>query len=145
MKTSENLDFTLSFIADWWNDNPPRITVFLDDEVVATKTAEARRVPFNVDFTKEVLFGAKALRIRYENKTARDAIVLDGEPIRSNFITLTNLRINSLWCKQFIKDGIYTSDDGMPRPVADNAVMLWQGEYKFKFNSPYAYYFLPKI
>lgn len=145
MKTSENLDFTLSFIADWWNDNPPRISIFLDDELVATKVAELKRTPFNVDFKKEVLFGAKSLRIRYENKSTRDAIVLDNEPIRSNFITLTNLRINSLWCKQFIKDGTYTSDDSMPRLVTDNVVMLWQGEYEFKFNSPYAYYFLQKI
>lgn len=145
MKNSENLSVGLTFIADWWNNNPPTYSVYLDDELMFTKTAEVKRQAWTVNFDKEVLFGPRVIRIRYENKSSRDALVLDDEPIRSNFITLLNLKINSLYCKQFIKEGIYTSDDAVSRPVSDTVVMLWQGEYQFRFNSPYAYYFLPKI
>jgi hypothetical protein len=105
-----------------------------------------KRTTLEVPIEKTLGFKEHTIKVRYENKTASDSLIVNGVSMRSNYLTLLNLRINNLLCKPFLTTlGTFVPDDGSEYTMGDPLAFTKQGTYTFTLKSPYAYFFLPKI
>lgn len=143
MKTSENLDCSVFLYSDWWNDNTPKYSVYFDDELI-----EAGEMPkqtaYEIKFQRDALFGPHKIRVCYENREASDNLYANGKSVRSNYIQVSNIRLNHFYAKaHLVSEGTLNWAQTYKK---DNIALLdVKGEYSFNFNSPFAFFFLPKI
>jgi hypothetical protein len=147
MKSSEAVEFRVFLRGDWWNDNPPQYSIYLDDELIKAGTMTDKLTTFENYFKKEISFGQHVIKVRYENKTRDDTVFVDNRSVRTNFMMVPNIRLGLLACNPFFKtDGVFESDaTGQKEAIDDSFKILKQGTFTFPFTSPYGYYFWRKL
>lgn len=142
MKTSENLDCSVLLYSDWWNNNTPRYSVYFDNELIESGEMP-KKIIKEIRFDREVLFSPHKIIVRYENREPTDNLYIDGTSVRSNYINVYNIRLNYFYVNQsLLNSEIATTTSNKKSNIS---LLDYAGDYVFNFNSPFAYYFLPRI
>lgn len=144
MKTNELLDCSVFLYSDWWNDNVPKYSVYFDDTLIESGEM-SKQLLKEVKFQILSDFGGHRIRVAYENRLPSDNLYANGKSVRSNYIQISNIRLNHFYLNKHLlnKEGIVLSD--VKQNKENISVLDTKCEYNLNFESPFAYFFLPKI
>lgn len=145
----ENLTFQISLTGTFW-DRRPQFSVWLDDHVI-TQTEITSPAEQIVRFEREVDKGSHILKIRLENKTTADTVIVNGKVVNDMLLNIDDITIddislgNLLWSAEYILDKKQTYK-GQEIDHLDGCVNLgWNGTYTLKFTSPFYIWLLEKL
>ena len=145
----ENLTFQISLTGTFW-DHRPQFSVWLDDHVV-TQTEIASEAEQIINFERKIVEGQHTLKIRLENKTHADTVIINGEVIKDMLLNINDIIIddislgNLLWSAEYILDHPQEYK-GQTIDHLDGCVNLgWNGTYMLKFTSPFYIWLLEKL
>jgi hypothetical protein len=146
---SEELKFEVKLSGIYW-DKLPQYSVWLDDHVVMQSEIASEAVQ-SVNFTETVDKGEHTLKIRLENKTNQDTVVVNGEVVKDMLLNIEDIVIDDISLGQLLWDATYILDEpheynGKTIDHLDHCVNLgWNGTYVLKFSSPYYIWLLEKL
>jgi hypothetical protein len=145
MKTTETLDCSVFLFSDWWNDNVPQYSLYFDDELISSGEMPKKQ-NHEIKFQRTVGFGPHSIKVRYENRLPTDNLFNNGVSVRSNYIHVYQLRLNQFWAKDFLdKESTLVVDNESTYSTSRPSLLDKTSTYSFNFESPFAYFFLPKI
>jgi hypothetical protein len=148
--SQENLNFEIVLSGTYW-DKKPQFSVWLDDHVVVQSEIVESNIRQSIKFEREVDEGSHQLKIRLENKTSQDTVLVNSEMIKDMLLNIDDIIIDDISLGQLLWDAEYHLDspqlyNGNTITRLDHCVNLgWNGTYVLKFSSPYYIWLLAKL
>lgn len=145
----ENLSFQISLTGTYW-DQRPQFSIWFDDHVV-TQSEIVSAAEQIVNFERRVSEGLHTLKIRLENKTNNDTVIINGIVVKDMLLNIDDITIddislgNLLWSAEYVLDRPQQYK-GQTIDHLDGCVNLgWNGTYILKFTSPFYIWLLEKL
>lgn len=146
----ESLEFSVTVSGTYW-DKKPQFSIWLDDAVII-QTEISSEAPQTHKFTHTIDDGEHVLRIKLENKTDSDTVVVDGTVSKDMVLNIEDITIDDIALNQLLwSESIFLLDkpqesQGEQIFLLDNCVNLgWNGSYTLKFSSPFYIWLLEKL
>ena len=133
MKKSELLKFEICLYAEFKENSFPLVNIYFDEELIIKKEIKENYKSFSLIFEKDCLF--KNHKIKIDHK----------ENLNNNYIRIENIIINSFPTKKYLNNYGIILQKNKILEVKDKTFLRPNNSYEFKFESPYAYYFLNHI
>lgn len=148
--TQESLDFSVTVSGTYWNKKP-QFSIWLDDNVII-QTEISNESDQTHKFTHTIDEGEHVLRIKLENKTDSDTLIVDGQVSKDMLLNINNITIDDISLGELLwSESIFLLDkpheyQGDKITHLDNCVNLgWNGSYTLTFSSPYYIWLLEKL
>lgn len=145
----ENLEFIITLSGIFWSKHP-QYSIWLDEQlIVASEIAGKAQQP--VHFTRKVIEGSHSLKIRLENKTPLDTIVVDNTVTNDMLLNIDDISIDGislgelLWKQQYILDEPQEYQGEIIKRLDKCVNLGWNGTYILNFNSPFYIWLLENI
>ena len=146
----ESLEVAVIVSGTYW-DKKPQFSIWLDDKVII-QTEISSDLPQTHKFTREIDTGEHTLRVKLENKTETDTLIINGEVSKDMLLNIDDIIIDDiplghlLWSEStFIPDKSHQYQ-GKEITQLNNCVNLgWNGTYILKFTSPFYVWLLEKL
>ena len=148
--SQESLTFEVVLSGTYW-DKKPQFSVWLDDHVVVQSEIAEPNVPQSVKFERELDEGSHQLKIRLENKTPQDTVIVNGEIVSDMLLNIDGIVIDDISLEQLVWNAEYHLDtaqeyQGSTITRMDQCVNLgWNGTYILKFSTPFYIWLLEKL
>lgn len=145
---SESLKFDITLSGMYW-DKKPQYSIWLDENPVVQ--TELNELAQTFSFERTIDEGSHELKIRLENKTDSDTVVVNGDVVKDMLLNIDDISIddislgNLLWSAEYLLDKpqVY---QGKTITHLDSCVNLgWNGTYVLKFTSPFYIWLLEKL
>lgn len=144
----ESLKFDIRLSGTYW-DKKPQYSIWLDDNpVVQTELKDTAQL---FSFERTIDEGLHELKIRLENKTNDDTVVVDGAVVNDMLLNIDDISIDDISLGNLLWGGEYLLDapqvyQGKTITHLDSCVNLgWNGTYVLKFSSPFYIWLLEKL
>jgi hypothetical protein len=146
----ESLDFSVTVSGTYWSKKP-QFSIWLDNAVIM-QTEISSESPQTHKFTHTIDEGEHTLRIKLENKTDYDTLVVNDQVSKDMLLNIDDITIDDISLGQLLwSESIFQLDkpheyQGKEITELDNCVNLgWNGSYMLKFTSPYYIWLLEKL
>lgn len=146
----ESLEFSVTVSGTYW-DKKPQFSIWLDDAVII-QTEISSEAPQTHKFTHKMDDGEHVLRIKLENKTDSDTVVVDGTLSKDMLLNIVDITIDDIALDQLLwSESTFLLDkpqeyQGERILQIDHCVNLgWNGFYTLKFSSPFYIWLLEKL
>jgi hypothetical protein len=146
----ENLNFEVVLSGTYW-DRKPQFSVWLDDHVIVQSEIVELNALQSVKFARDLDEGLHQLKIRLENKTSQDTVVVNGQMIKDMLLNIDDIIIDDISLGQLLWDAEYYLDssqeyNGNIITRLDRCVNLgWNGTYVLNFSTPFYIWLLEKL
>jgi hypothetical protein len=146
----ESLEFSVTVSGTYW-DKKPQFSIWLDDNVII-QTEISSESPQTHKFTHTIDEGEHVLRIKLENKTDRDTVIVDGTVSKDMLLNIVDITIDDIALDQLLwSESTFLLDK--PHKYQNNTItqldhcvnLGWNGSYTFKFSSPFYIWLLEKL
>ena len=146
----ESLEFEVTVSGKYWSKKP-QFSIWLDNKVIIQTEISSESLQTH-KFTHTVDEGEHVLKIKLENKTDSDTLIVDGKVSKDMLLNINDITINNisigqlLWSEStFILDKAHEYQGKEVTEIASCVNLGWNGSYTFKFNSPYYIWLLEKL
>jgi hypothetical protein len=146
----EILHFEVVLSGTYW-DKKPQFSVWLDEHVVVQSEIAESNIPQSIKFERDLDEGLHQLKIRLENKTVQDTVVVNGEIIKDMLLNIDDIIIDDISLGHLRWDAEYHLDrpqkyNGNTITQLDRCVNLgWNGTYVLNFSSLFYIWLLEKL
>lgn len=146
----ENLNFEVVLSGTYW-DKKPQFSVWLDDHVIVQSEIAESDIRQSVKFARDLVDGFHQLKIRLENKTVQDTVVVNGQMVKDMLLNIDDIVIDDISLGQLLWDAEYHLDssqeyNGNTITRLDRCVNLgWNGTYILNFSTPFYIWLLEKL
>lgn len=144
----EKLSFVVTLSGLFW-ERRPQFSIWLDDHVV-TQT-ELSADPHVVSFDRTIGEGEHILKIRLENKTAKDTLIENGEIIKDMLLNIDDITIDDIslgnlrWDAEYLLDRPQQYNGAIVNHIDGCVNLGYNGTYILKFTSPFYVWLLEKL
>jgi hypothetical protein len=148
--SQEILHFEVVLSGTYW-DKKPQFSVWLDDHVVVQSEIVESNIRQSIKFEREVDEGSHQLKIRLENKTSHDTVLVNSEMIKDMLLNIDDIIIDDISLGNLRWDAEYHLDspqeyNGNTITRLDRCVNLgWNGTYVLNFSTPFYIWLLEKL
>jgi hypothetical protein len=148
--SQEILHFEVVLSGTYW-DKKPQFSVWLDDHVVVQSEIVESNIRQSIKFEREVDEGSHQLKIRLENKTSQDTVLVNSEMIKDMLLNIDDIIIDDISLGNLRWDAEYHLDrpqeyNGNTITRLDRCVNLgWNGTYVLNFSTPFYIWLLEKL
>ena len=145
----ESLEFAVTVSGTYWSKKP-QFSIWLNNKVII-QTEISSDVPQTHKFTHEIDEGEHTLRIKLENKTDTDTLIVNGAVTKDMLLNIIDVTIDDISLGQLLWNAEYILDKpqqyhGKEITQLDSCVNLgWNGSYILKFSSPFYVWLLEKL
>ena len=145
----ESLEFAVTVSGTYWSKKP-QFYIWLNNKVII-QTEISSDVPQTHKFTHEIDEGEHTLRIKLENKTDTDTLIVNGAVTKDMLLNIIDVTIDDISLGQLLWNAEYILDKpqqyhGKEITQLDSCVNLgWNGSYILKFSSPFYVWLLEKL
>jgi len=145
----ESLEFAVTVSGTYWSKKP-QFSIWLNNKVII-QTEISSDVPQTHKFTHEIDEGEHTLRIKLENKTDTDTLIVNGAVTKDMLLNIIDVTIDDISLGQLLWNAEYILDKpqqyhGKEITQLDSCVNLgWNGSYILKFSSPFYIWLLEKL
>ena len=148
--SQETLDFEITLSGTYW-DKKPQFSIWLDNNVIIQTeiSSEAQQIH---KFTHTIDEGEHVLKIKLENKTNSDTLIVDGNVSKDMLlniddITIDEISIGSLmWSESiFLLDKPHEFRGKEITELAECVNLGWNGVYTLKFTNPFYVWLLENL
>jgi hypothetical protein len=91
--SQEILHFEVVLSGTYW-DKKPQFSVWLDDHVVVQSEIVESNIRQSIKFERKVDEGSHQLKIRLENKTSQDTVLVNSEMIKDMLLNIDDIIID---------------------------------------------------
>ena len=145
----ESLEFAVTVSGTYWSKKP-QFSIWLDNKVIIQTEISSEALQTH-KFTHTIDEGEHVLRIKLENKTDSDTLIVDSNVSKDMLLNIDDITIddislgNLLWSAEYILDHPQQYN-GQTITKMDNCVNLgWNGTYVLKFTSPFYIWLLEQL
>ena len=145
----ESLEFAVTVSGTYW-DKKPQFSIWLDDKVIIQTEISGDALQTH-KFTRDIDEGEHTLRIKLENKTDSDTLIVDNKVTKDMLLNIDDIVIDDInlghikWDADYILDKSHLYQ-GKEITNLEHCVNLgWNGSYILKFNSPFYLWLLEKL
>ena len=148
--SQEILHFEVVLSGTYWGKKP-QFSVWLDDHVVVQSEIVESNIRQSIKFEREVDEGSHQLKIRLENKTSQDTVLVNSEMIKDMLLNIDDIIIDDISLGNLRWDAEYHLDrpqeyNGNTITRLDRCVNLgWNGTYVLNFSTPFYIWLLEKL
>ncbi len=146
----ESLEFAVTVSGTYWSKKP-QFSIWLNDKVII-QTEISSDSPQTHKFKHVLDEGEHTLKIKLENKTDYDTLVVNGQVSKDMLLNINDITIDEISLGQLLwSDSTFIPDKpqhyrGKEITQLDNCVNLgWNGTYVLKFTSPFYIWLLEKL
>jgi hypothetical protein len=146
----ESLEFSVTVSGTYWNKKP-QFSIWLDDNVIIQTEISSESLQTH-KFTHTIDDGEHVLRIKLENKTNSDTVIVDSAVSKDMLLNVLDITIDDvsigelLWSESTFLLDKPQEYQGKQILQLDNCVNLgWNGSYTLKFSSPFYIWLLEKL
>lgn len=146
----ESLEFAVTVSGTYW-DKKPQFSIWIDNKVIIQTEISSDALQTH-KFTRDIDEGEHTLRIKLENKTNYDTVVINNEVTKDMLLNINDITIDDISLGQLLwSESTFALDEphqyqGKEITQLDNCVNLgWNGTYILKFSSPFYVWLLEKL
>lgn len=146
----ESLEFAVTVSGTYW-DKKPQFSIWIDNKVIIQTEISSDDLQTH-KFTRNIDEGEHTLRIKLENKTKTDTLIINDEISKDMLLNINDITIDDITLGRLMwTESIFALDEpqqyqGKEITQLDNCVNLgWNGSYVFKFSSPFYLWLLEKL
>jgi hypothetical protein len=145
----ESLEFAVTVSGTYW-DKKPQFSIWIDNKVII-QTEISSDAPQTHKFTRNINEGEHTLRIKLENKTDSDTLIVDNKVTKDMLLNIDDIVIDDINLGHIKWDADYKLDkphlyQGKEITNLEHCVNLgWNGTYILKFSSPFYVWLLEKL
>ena len=152
------MNFKLGLIGHYW-DKVPAYQIVIDDNIVKEGQISAESGTSEIiDFDLDLAEGDHVLKVRFTNKT-NEQTVKDNEEDPDNYeivkdmtLEIDTIEVDQVDLGEMKWDGIYRVDKPVSYNGEENVTeiqrctnMGWNGQYEFRFSTPFYLWLLDNI
>lgn len=143
---TETLTFKIGLSGTFW-DKGPAFSVWVNDNKLAAGEINSPGIHY-VTFSESLRENeTHSLKIRLENKTEKDTIVINDVIDKDMLLNIESIEIDDIELESVKwSASVFYPDDPETKPVIPECVNLgWNGTYTLTFESPFYLWLLEKL